>query len=148
MKERDFRISLTFRKILKDVCDCKYPEKCDSQGFIPSPKEGSSKDTVFVPQSESEAQELEALHVYKVYDEIAEHFSDTRHSPWPMVSAFLRSLPADSFVADVGCGNGKYLGVNKAIAMFGSDRSMNLIQICRERGHCAIISDILTLPYR
>ena len=149
MKERGFRISLTFRKVLKDNCRCKYPEKCDSQGFKTQiSDEKASKETVFIPKSDTEAQELEKAHVYQIYDEIADHFSDTRHSPWPKVGDFLRGLPSHSLVADVGCGNGKYLGVNKDIATFGSDRSINLIKICRERGHCAIVSDILSLPYR
>ena len=148
LKERGFRISLTFRKILRGECDCKYPEQCDSQGFTQPCKEKSSEDAMFVPKSDSEAQVLETAHVYEVYEEIADHFSDTRHSPWPKVSKFLRELPPNTLVADVGCGNGKYLGVNKDIAMFGSDRSTNLIKICRERGHCSIVSDILSLPYR
>lgn len=142
-------MSLTFRKILRGSCLCKFPAKCDSQGFKSEvPKDKLSKETIFVPQNDSEAQKLECDHVYGVYDSIADHFSDTRHSPWPKVADFLQRLPPFSLVADVGCGNGKYLGVNKNITTFGSDRSINLINICRERGHCAIVSDILSLPYR
>jgi len=148
LKERGFRISLTFRKVLKDKCDCKFPEKCDLQSFSPPFPESTSEDAIFVPKTDLEAQRLEATHVYQVYDEIADHFSDTRHSPWPKVSKFLQELPPESLVADVGCGNGKYLGVNKSLAMFGSDKSANLIKICREKGYCAIVSDILSLPYR
>ena len=148
LKERSFRISLTFRKVLKNKCDCKFPEKCDSQSFTPPLPDSSSEDAIFVPKTDLEAQKLEAAHVYQVYDEIADHFSDTRHSPWPKVSKFLQELPPDSLVADVGCGNGKYLGVNKRLAMFGSDKSANLVNICRERGYSAIVSDILSLPYR
>ncbi len=51
-------------------------------------------------------------------------------------------------VADVGCGNGKYLGVNPALYMLGSDRSRNLVQIARERGHEVMVCDTLRLPYR
>ena len=85
---------------------------------------------------------------FKVYEEIAEHFSDTRHSPWPRVKHFLCNLPNGSIVADVGCGNGKYLGVNKKLVMLGSDRSVNLANICDERGHQVLVSDCLRLPYR
>ncbi len=147
MKERGFRISLTFRKILLEPCACNYPEKCDSQGFGDN-SSPSSKDNVIVPNTEPEARELESKHVNDVYDVIADHFSDTRHSPWPKVAKFLRGLPNDSFVADVGCGNGKYLAVNKDIVTFGSDRSTSLVKICRDRGNCAIVCDILSLPYR
>lgn len=46
----------------------------------------------------------------QVYEEIASHFSDTRHKPWPNVLAFVQALPLGSLVVDVGCGNGKYFG--------------------------------------
>ena len=51
-------------------------------------------------------------HVYDVYEKIAPHFSNTRYKPWPKVQEFMESVPPGSFVADVGCGNGKYLGAN------------------------------------
>lgn len=46
-----------------------------------------------------------------MYEEIAHHFSSTRHTPWPQVVKFLEQLSSNALVADVGCGNGKYLGV-------------------------------------
>ena len=52
-----------------------------------------------------------------MYEEIAGHFSDTRHSPWPRVVEFLKQLPLGALVADVGCGNGKYLSINPSIHM-------------------------------
>lgn len=72
---------------------------------------------------EGDAAKLEDEYVHKVYDVIAPHFSHTRHNPWPKVSAFLNGLDDGSLVADVGCGNGKYMGVNKKLFMSGSDRS-------------------------
>ena len=50
--------------------------------------------------------------------------------------------------ADVGCGNGKYLGVNKKVTMFGSDRSGKLIEICSEKKHEVMVSDASALPYK
>lgn len=140
MRERGIRISLTFRTILRDPCRCPFPAKCDSQD--------PSKKAWAVPVSQNEASSLESELVNKVYEEIAEHFSDTRHSPWPRVKQFLYNLPNGSIVADVGCGNGKYLGVNKKLVMLGSDRSVNLVNICEERGHQVLVSDCLRLPYR
>jgi hypothetical protein len=63
--------------------------------------------------------ELEREHVHKVYDLIAPHFSHTRHHPWPQVTTFLDALEPGAFVADVGCGNGKYLHVNPSLCMIG-----------------------------
>ena len=61
---------------------------------------------------------------------------------------FLLSLEPGSIVADVGCGNGKYLGVNPAVSMLGSDRSHNLVAICRSRGFEAMVCDTMRVPYR
>jgi hypothetical protein len=39
------------------------------------------------------------------------------------VRQFIDGLPPGAVVADVGCGNGKYFGVRKDIAVLGSDVS-------------------------
>ena len=56
--------------------------------------------------------EFEKKFVYGVYEKIAPHFSATRYQPWPKVQQFLNELEVGALVADVGCGNGKYLGLN------------------------------------
>ena len=66
-------------------------------------------------------------HVYEVYDKIAPHFSHTRYKPWPKIEQFLNTLPEGSLVYDVGCGNGKYMGVNPGLYMLGTDRSIGLL---------------------
>ncbi|KXJ22380.1 Alkylated DNA repair protein alkB-like 8 [Exaiptasia diaphana] len=142
--ERETRISLTFRKIKQTPCKCNFPKQCDSQNYNSSPDSNSYT----LPATQHDAQRLEATHVHEVYEKIAEHFSDTRHSPWPKIASFLRDLPMGSLVADVGCGNGKYLGINDNIFKMGSDRSFNLTSIAKERGHSIIVCDILQLPYR
>ena len=58
-----------------------------------------------------DADKFEDEHVHGVYDAIARHFSHTRYKPWPRVASFLQSLEDGALVADVGCGNGKYLQV-------------------------------------
>lgn len=89
-----------------------YPEVCDSQIDCKC-----TNPTPSVPASDGDASKLEHKYVHDVYDEIACHFSDTRHTPWPKVVEFLKTLPDGALVADVGCGNGKYLGVNKDLFM-------------------------------
>jgi tRNA (uracil-5-)-methyltransferase TRM9 len=42
--------------------------------------------------------------------------------PWPIVERFLTEQPDGAIGADVGCGNGKYLAVNKKVFIVGSDR--------------------------
>ncbi|KAL9971627.1 hypothetical protein ACROYT_G017818 [Oculina patagonica] len=119
---------------------------CDSQTDNKNSSEVPPSSDV--PKTFGEAQNLEKIHVHEVYEKIAPHFSGTRHSPWPKIAEFLRERPAGSLVADVGCGNGKYLGINDSIFKTGSDRSFNLAAICRERGFSVIVCDILSLPYR
>ena len=41
--------------------------------------------------------------------------------PWPLIATFLSALPLGSVGLDVGCGNGKYLGVNPGIFVLASD---------------------------
>jgi 2-polyprenyl-3-methyl-5-hydroxy-6-metoxy-1,4-benzoquinol methylase len=73
------------------------------------------------------ADQLESEHVHKVYDAIADHFSSSRHSAWPSVERFVQELPPGSLVADVGCGNGKYMNLNSHIFSIGCDRSAKLL---------------------
>ncbi|KAI7825198.1 S-adenosyl-L-methionine-dependent methyltransferase [Gamsiella multidivaricata] len=94
------------------------------------------------------AEQKEQEYVHNVYQLIAPHFSATRYKPWPVVEEFLQTMPPGYVGADVGCGNGKYIGVNPKLFMVGSDRSSNLISICGERGHEAMVCDGLALPYR
>ena len=77
--------------------------------------------------------DMEKKHVYDVYDRIAPHFSHTRYKPWPKIQKFINELPNGSLVYDVGCGNGKYLGVNKERYIIGTDRSMGLLATANEK---------------
>ncbi|KAL0092663.1 S-adenosyl-L-methionine-dependent methyltransferase [Phycomyces blakesleeanus] len=108
----------------------------------------SKPQPVAVETPKENEQDYEQSHVHEVYEVIATHFSDTRYKPWPVVEKFLTELPTGSIGADVGCGNGKYIGVNPNVLVLGSDRSSNLIKIVNERGLEGMVADGLTLPYR
>ncbi|XP_072248680.1 tRNA (carboxymethyluridine(34)-5-O)-methyltransferase alkbh8 [Leuresthes tenuis] len=144
LSKRGTRTSFTFRKIRHEPCRCAFASACDSQGapspFLPSPPS--------LPCCRADAARLEEEFVHRVYDAIASHFSRTRHTPWPRVCRFLSSLPPGSVLADVGCGNGKYLGVNPQLVTVGCDRSGALVQICAEKGFHAFVSDALSVPLR
>ncbi|KAI0079903.1 S-adenosyl-L-methionine-dependent methyltransferase [Panus rudis PR-1116 ss-1] len=117
--------------------------------------------------SEQQPQEYEDQHVHAVYDQIAPHFSSTRYkacrkmgfilSPWPIIAAFLASLPTGWIGFDSGTGNGKYLPLPLdrpgSIWTIGMDRSRNLLQIARTAGEGNIIrevvwGDVLGHPWR
>lgn len=94
-------------------------------------------------------EKYEEQHVHEVYEQIASHFSSTRYKPWPIVESFLQSLGAGAIGLDVGCGNGKYLTVNRDVFIVGSDRSSNLIRIASQhQPHSAVIADTLALPHQ
>uniref|UniRef100_A0A4W4FIU1 tRNA (carboxymethyluridine(34)-5-O)-methyltransferase n=1 Tax=Electrophorus electricus TaxID=8005 RepID=A0A4W4FIU1_ELEEL len=139
LSRRGTRTSFTFRKVRHTPCDCAYPSACDSQrpSSLPS-----------LPVASSDACRLEAQYVHHVYEEISTHFSSTRHSPWPRVREFLLSIPHAALLADIGCGNGKYLGINPQVISVGCDRSVNLASICTERGYQAFVCDALSVPLR
>ncbi|XP_036049935.1 alkylated DNA repair protein alkB homolog 8 isoform X2 [Onychomys torridus] len=139
LSKRGIRTSFTFRKVRRMPCNCSYSSVCDRQRKATPPS---------LPESNKEAWQLEREHVHHVYDLIARHFSSTRHSPWPRIVEFLKALPSGSIVADIGCGNGKYLGINKELYMIGCDRSQNLVDICRERQFQALVCDALSVPFR
>nr|XP_036876263.1 alkylated DNA repair protein alkB homolog 8 isoform X1 [Manis javanica] len=139
LSRRGVRTSFTFRKVRQTPCNCGYSLVCDSQMKETPPS---------FPESNKEASQLEQEYVHRVYEEIAGHFSSTRHTPWPHVVEFLKALPSGSLVADIGCGNGKYLGINEKLCMIGCDRSQKLVEICRERRFQAFVCDALAVPIR
>ncbi|CBF80896.1 hypothetical protein AN5119.2 [Aspergillus nidulans FGSC A4] len=92
----------------------------------------------------------EEKNVHEVYQQIAKHFSATRYKvqPWPIVERFLQDQKPGAVGLDVGCGNGKYLPVNKSVYILASDRSENLAQVARQHEpHSTILADILNLPH-
>ncbi|XP_070553964.1 protein starmaker-like [Ptychodera flava] len=91
---------------------------------------------------------LEKAHVHDVYEKIAPHFSDTRYKAWPRVKQFLLELEPGSLVADIGCGNGRYLPINSNVFKIGSDRCDKLVEIANEHGHEVMVCDNIRLPYR
>jgi len=112
-------------------------------------KKKSSKATPIAP--EDVRPELEKQHVHHLYDAIAPQWDRTRYKGWPRVDAFLNSLKKDTpggtpLVADLGCGNGKYMK-NAGFAV-GMDISSQLIGICREKGFEVQVADALAVPYR
>jgi tRNA (uracil-5-)-methyltransferase TRM9 len=93
---------------------------------------------------------IEQLHVHNVYDKIAKHFDQTRYKPWPGVEQFLLSIEPGSFVLDVGCGNGKYLGIRDDCAMYGCDPCASLVDIAQSKYPKAelVVANGLSLPYK
>lgn len=132
--KRDFRISLTFRKVIP-LSAQKKTMKIDEPQMI-------------IPSNDSEAKNFEKSYVQSIYNEIADHFSHTRHSAWPGVARFIDSMQSKSFMIDVGCGNGKYLNLRNDLYSFGCDFSQGLINICQQRNFNCFVSDCLSIPVK
>jgi tRNA (uracil-5-)-methyltransferase TRM9 len=49
-------------------------------------------------------------------------FFSPLEKPWPIIERFLQNLEPGSVGLDVGCGNGKYLAVNRDVFIVASDR--------------------------
>ncbi|QKX64324.1 uncharacterized protein TRUGW13939_11498 [Talaromyces rugulosus] len=99
-------------------------------------------------KEEKDDKAYEQRHVHDVYQQIASHFSSTRYKPWPIVERFLQSQLPGSIGLDVGCGNGKYLTVNRDVFIIASDRSDALARIAAQHHpHSTVVADILSLPH-
>lgn len=136
---RQERISFTFRCLRsKRECFCSFPGLCDNQ-----------KQNLF-------RQQLDAIHLEKhfvrqVYEEISDHFSETRHTPWPNIVNFCRTFRTGQILIDVGCGNGKYFGQhaeNVSLYQVGIDASVHLADVCTQRGIEVMNGDCVNLPFR
>lgn len=139
VRKRERRVSFTFRRVRRRPCtECGFPSRCDSA------LSGAAAAAAPV----AAAPEIEREHVHKLYDAIAKHFSHTRYAGWPRIDRYIGTLAPGTVLADIGCGNGKYLGANKGILSVGLDRSEPLARICRERGHEVMVSDAVQVPFR
>jgi tRNA (uracil-5-)-methyltransferase TRM9 len=106
-----------------------------------------SSDKSIKVKNEIEAETLELNHVTQVYSIIAQHFSSTRHKPWPLVQKFLNSIEQGSIVADIGCGNGKYLNLHNHYQIIGLDLSKELLS-CNSKNSQIVLGNSLHLPFR
>lgn len=131
---RETRISLTFRWTRSGPCECEYKTLCDSV------------EKVSADNLENEvASNLEELHVHQVYEQIAGHFSTTRHKPWPKVVEFMQGVPPGSVVMDLGCGNGKNILRRDDIVQIAGERSSGLLSECKEHIHGIGAADCVRL---
>lgn len=120
-----FNAKRIISRLSSEQCKCEHHTLCDT--YQNRKQTDQNKDN---PVDTPSQYELENVH--KVYNEIAGHFSETRHSPWPQVTEFIQQFPVGSILVDVGCGNGKYLQSNP-----------NIFEVIDEKG--LFLSIILTL---
>jgi len=95
---------------------------------------------------------LESEYVQATYNSISRQFDGSRFCMWPEVVRFLDSQATGSLIADIGCGNGKYLDYRvRDCMMVACDTSAELLKIARERREGCLsfsLGNMLALPYR
>lgn len=71
----------------------------------------------------------------ETFDEIAPHFDITRYKPWPESKRFIATLPKDSRVLDLGCGNGRnsIFLAKEGMRVIGIDFSYGLLKIAKNK---------------
>tara|TARA_B100000242_G_C43049014_1_gene489895 strand:+ start:87 stop:728 length:642 start_codon:yes stop_codon:yes gene_type:complete len=90
---------------------------------------------------------IELDKVKDVYEEIADHFSNTRVYKWTWVNNFLNKLKNNSIVYDLGCGNGRNMN-HGSLKFIGIDNCENFIKICKEKNLEVINSNITNIPLK
>ena len=170
--DRARRVSITVRSLrTPPVCACPYASVCDSQGGGPGKtrdaaakadkEEAAARDSAreaaartaavaAAAAGASGATTLEHGFVASVYDRIAHHFDATRVAVWPQVASFLAARGPRPLLADVGCGNGKYLGLAGRGFAVGVEPCGGLAAAAARRGGRSDVAagDGLALPLR
>lgn len=87
--------------------------------------------------------------VKNFYDNNYDKFNSTRYSVWNEVKKFIDTIPDNSKVLDVGCGNGKNMTYikNKSINVIGVDFSEKLLEICEKKLLNVVKADVRNLPF-
>ena len=90
---------------------------------------------------------LETTHVKEVYEEIAQHFNDTRAYKWRWIIDFFEQLKDNTIVYDLGCGSGRNMNHGN-LKFIGIDNCENFIKICSEKKLNVINSNITQVPLK
>jgi len=87
------------------------------------------------------------MDIAKFYDKIANEFDKTRIRLWNCVTSYLNLFPSNSYILDIGCGNGKYMTYRNDLIFKGIDLSNELVKICCYKKLDVIQGDMCNLPY-
>lgn len=91
--------------------------------------------------------ELEEKYVKNIYEEIAPHFNNTRIYTWNWISQFINTLPKESLICDVGCGNGRNM-MCKEHNFIGVDNCTAFIDICKSKNLQVVEANMTKLPFK
>ncbi|MFB6226454.1 MAG: class I SAM-dependent methyltransferase [Candidatus Paceibacteria bacterium] len=86
----------------------------------------------------------------RVYNKIAEEFSQDRQELWGFLKTFKKYVQAGDTILDLGCGNGRLYQLfdKNQVDYIGVDQSEELVKIAKDRCEQArfLVADMLNLP--
>jgi len=92
--------------------------------------------------------EKEQKYVIDTYNNITNEFNMSRAYIWKSVKIFLDSIPPNSNLLEVGCGNGKNLQyINNKVHSTGIDICPALVKVCNEKGLNVILGNCLKIDF-
>ena len=90
---------------------------------------------------------METQYVKDTYEIIANHFSSTRNNVWGKVKQYMNQLSKNSYIADIGCGNGKNM-YRTDCEYIGLDFCLNFTKICKNNNKEVLIANNLNIPFK
>jgi len=89
----------------------------------------------------------ELENVKNIYEQISSEFDVTRTYKWSWIENYLDSLPENSFICDIGCGNGRNM-VSTQHRFIGVDNCVGFINICKRKKLNVIESDMTNIKLK
>ena len=83
----------------------------------------------------------ELENVKNIYEQISNEFDVTRTYKWSWINDHLNTLPDNSFICDIGCGNGRNMKSTKH-RFIGVDNCKGFLNICKKQELNVIESDM------
>jgi ubiquinone/menaquinone biosynthesis C-methylase UbiE len=87
------------------------------------------------------------MNIETFYNIIADEFNKTRVRLWDCVKNYLDTFEPNSYILDIGAGNGKYMDYRNDIIMKGIDISNELVKICNKKNLDVIHGNMINLPF-
>lgn len=88
---------------------------------------------------------IEDKYVKNVYEKISKHFSNTRVYTWKWIDNFINSQQINSYILDIGCGNGRNM-IFANYNFIGVDNCNGFLDICREKNLNVINANMCNIP--
>jgi len=87
------------------------------------------------------------LSIEQVYNKISNQFDRTRIRIWGSVKKFLTSIPTQSSILEIGCGNGKNMLFRDDLDFYGIDLSEKQVEICKKKNLNVNVGNMTSLPF-